>query len=73
VGIVPEPAVSPQTSETEPRLSIGQVAEHTGLSVHALRFYEREGLLVTPVQRGSDGHRAYSEWDLDTPAVPPRA
>ena len=24
-------------------LSIGQVAERTGLSVHALRFYEREG------------------------------
>src|SRR5689334_24122765 len=27
-------------------LTIGQVAERTGLSVHALRFYEREGLLA---------------------------
>lgn len=26
-------------------LSIGEVAERTGLSVHTLRFYEREGLL----------------------------
>ena len=34
-------------------LSIGQVAQRTGLSVHALRFYEREGLLATPVYRDS--------------------
>ena len=51
--------------EDEPHLSIGQVAERTGLSVHALRFYEREGLLVTPVHRGTDGRRAYTEWDLE--------
>lgn len=51
--------------EVEPRLSIGQVAGRTGLSVHALRFYEREGLLVTPVQRGTDGRRVYTEWDLE--------
>ena len=32
------------TTETSAeRLSIGEVAEQTGLSVHALRFYEREG------------------------------
>ncbi|QMU69659.1 MerR family transcriptional regulator [Streptacidiphilus sp. P02-A3a] len=46
-------------------LSIGQVAEQTGLSVHALRFYEREGLFVHPVRRGSGGHRAYSQDDVD--------
>jgi DNA-binding transcriptional MerR regulator len=50
---------------TELRLSIGQVAERTGLSVHALRFYEREGLFVTPVHRGAGGRRVYTEWDLD--------
>jgi DNA-binding transcriptional MerR regulator len=50
--------------EAEPRLTIGQVAERTGLSVHALRFYEREGLLVTPVHRGTDRRRVYTEWDL---------
>jgi DNA-binding transcriptional MerR regulator len=46
-------------------LSIGEVAERTGLSVHALRFYEREGLFPTPVRREVNGHRAYSEDDLE--------
>jgi DNA-binding transcriptional MerR regulator len=46
-------------------LSIGQVAERTGLSVHALRFYEREGLLADAVQRESNGRRVYTEDDVD--------
>jgi DNA-binding transcriptional MerR regulator len=47
-------------------LSIGQVAERTGLSVHTLRFYEREDLLLTThVARGSGGHRRYSQVDVD--------
>ena len=46
-------------------LSIGQVAERTGLSVHALRFYEREGLLVGPVERTATGRRVYTEWDVE--------
>lgn len=29
---------------------IGQVAKETGLSVHAIRFYEREGLLKAPAR-----------------------
>jgi MerR family transcriptional regulator, copper efflux regulator len=29
---------------------IGKVARQTGLSVHAIRFYEREGLLRAPVR-----------------------
>jgi DNA-binding transcriptional MerR regulator len=42
-------------------LGIGEVARQTGLSVHALRFYEREGLLISPqVPRGAGGHRRYS-------------
>jgi DNA-binding transcriptional MerR regulator len=47
------------------RLSIGEVAQRTGLSVHALRFYEREGLLASPVERTADGRRAYREQDLE--------
>ncbi len=43
--------------EEQPCLSIGQVAERTGLSVHALRFYEREGLLADPVQRAAGGFK----------------
>ncbi|MFE0788599.1 MerR family transcriptional regulator [Streptomyces sp. alain-838] len=46
-------------------LSIGDVAEQTGLSVHALRFYEREGLLVGPVRRTSGGRRRYRAFDVD--------
>ena len=54
-----------QSPQAQPPLSIGQVADRTGLSVHALRFYEREGLLASPVQRGPDGRRAYSDQDLE--------
>ncbi|MGZ0149041.1 MerR family transcriptional regulator [Kribbella sp. WER1] len=46
-------------------LSIGQVAERTGLSVHALRFYEREGLLADQVRRESNGRRVYTEDDVE--------
>jgi len=41
------------------------VSQRTGLSVHALRFYEREGLLASTVQRTADGRRRYSEQDLE--------
>jgi DNA-binding transcriptional MerR regulator len=51
--------------ETNLGLSIGQVAERTGLSVHALRFYEREGVLVAPVRRGPGGRRVYSDRDVE--------
>ena len=46
-------------------LSIGQVAERTGLSVHALRFYEREALLANPVARGPERRRVYREQDVE--------
>jgi DNA-binding transcriptional MerR regulator len=49
----------------EEELSIGDVARETGLSVHALRFYEREGLLLSQrVMRGTGGHRRYSPQDV---------
>ncbi len=52
-------------SEVAAGLSIGQVAERTGLSVHALRFYERAGILAHPVHRGQRGHRIYTERDME--------
>jgi DNA-binding transcriptional MerR regulator len=53
-------------SAPEHELSIGDVARRTGLSVHALRFYEREGLLLTQhVARGTGGHRRYTEQDVN--------
>jgi DNA-binding transcriptional MerR regulator len=49
----------------EQKLSIGDVAQETGLSVHALRFYEREGLMLTEhVARGTSGHRRYAPDDV---------
>lgn len=47
------------------QLGIGQVADRTGLSIHTLRFYEREGILVRPVRRGPGGRRVYTEDDID--------
>ena len=46
-------------------LSIGEVAERTGLSVHALRFYEREGILANPVRRDGGGRRVYGADDVE--------
>lgn len=46
-------------------LSIGQVAAKTGLSVHALRLYEREGMFASDVQRDHAGRRSYSRWDVE--------
>ncbi|MEQ4726190.1 MerR family transcriptional regulator [Nonomuraea sp. B19D2] len=48
-----------------PELSIGQVAERTGLSVHTLRLYEREGLFASEVRRSANGRRVYSEGDVE--------
>ena len=50
-------------------LSIGEVAARTGLSVHALRFYESSGILPDPVRRGPGGRRVYSEHDIEWLAV----
>ncbi|MBD2304290.1 MerR family transcriptional regulator [Chroococcidiopsis sp. FACHB-1243] len=44
-------------------LTIQQVAERTGLSVHTLRYYERNGLLE-PVNRAANGHRRYCAVDI---------
>ncbi len=44
------------------RLSIGQVANRTGLSVSAIRFYETRGL-VTPI-RNTGGQRRYLPSDI---------
>jgi DNA-binding transcriptional MerR regulator len=49
----------------EQELGIGDVARQTGLTVHALRFYEREGLMLSRhIARGTGGHRRYSAQDV---------
>lgn len=49
----------------QPTLRIGDVAHRTGLSVHALRFYERENLLVGPIFRDTGGRRRYTLEDVE--------
>jgi DNA-binding transcriptional MerR regulator len=45
-------------------LTIADAARVSGLSAHALRYYEKAGLLE-PVDRNGSGHRRYREEDLD--------
>ncbi|MFG1945895.1 MerR family transcriptional regulator [Nonomuraea sp. NPDC048826] len=46
-------------------LTIGEIAERTGLSVHTLRFYEREGLFARRVERDAGGRRLYTVGDVE--------
>ena len=46
-------------------VAIAEAARRTGISVHTLRYYERAGLVVTPVNRSSGGRRRYSQLDLE--------
>jgi Cu(I)-responsive transcriptional regulator len=39
-------------------MKIGEVARASGLGIHAVRFYEREGLIDEPARRAS-GYREY--------------
>jgi len=45
-------------------LTIEQASKLTGLSAHTLRYYERIALL-SPVGRATNGHRRYSQRDLE--------
>jgi DNA-binding transcriptional MerR regulator len=45
-------------------VTIAEAARRTGMSVHTLRYYERAGLAVSPVDRTSGGRRRYRELDL---------
>ena len=47
---------------TDDWLSIGAMAERTGVAVSALRFYEREGLIVS--QRTDGNQRRYHRSEL---------
>ena len=44
--------------------TIAEAAERSGLSAHTLRYYERDGLLLTGVDRSPSGHRRYTGRDL---------
>lgn len=42
--------------------SIGEFSKVTGVSIHTLRYYEKEGLIF--VKRNSAGRRIYGEGDI---------
>lgn len=44
-------------------MQIGEVAEHTGLSLRTIRYYEEVGL-AAPSARSAGGFRLYSRQDL---------
>jgi len=44
--------------------TIARAAELTGLTPDTLRYYERDGLLLSSVGRSATGHRRYQESDL---------
>lgn len=48
----------------ETTYTIQQAAEQTGLTSYTLRYYEDIGLL-DPIARATNGHRRYSEADLN--------
>ncbi|WP_147942226.1 MerR family transcriptional regulator [Microbispora sp. CSR-4] len=48
----------------EEGLSIAEAARRTGVSVHTLRYYERAGLVFSPVGRTTGGQRRYHGVDL---------
>lgn len=46
-------------------LSIGAVAQASGLSVHAIRFFEREGLFLRDIPRNAGGRRVFERQDIE--------
>ena len=42
------------------RMTIGQVAKLTGVSIETIRYYEKEGLITEP-ERSPSGYRQYPE------------
>jgi DNA-binding transcriptional MerR regulator len=45
-------------------VTIAEAARRSGVSVHTLRYYERAGLVISPVDRTHGGRRRYRPEDL---------
>lgn len=48
----------------EPEYTIGQIAKETNLSIHTLRYYEKEGI-VPFVRRNDSGLRVYTDEHIE--------
>ncbi len=44
-------------------MQIGQLAQHAGVAIDTVRYYERQGLLPQP-QRRASGYRQYGDHDV---------
>ena len=53
------------TTAAQTTFTIGQVSEATGLSTHALRFYEKERLFLGPVRRNAAGRRVFTAEEVE--------
>lgn len=51
-------------NKTMKKLTIGQLAKQTQVSIDTLRYYEKEGI-ITPPERTESGYRQYSEDYID--------
>ena len=49
-------------SKEKTRYSIQQMSNRTGLSIHTLRYYEKEGI-IKDVKRDQSGRRVFSDQD----------
>jgi DNA-binding transcriptional MerR regulator len=63
--VKPQPVSRPARPHPEEGLTIAEAARRTGVSVHTLRYYERAGLVINPVERNDSGRRRYRQLDLD--------
>ena len=45
-------------------MKIGRVSEQTGLGIHTIRYYEKQGLINKP-RKDASGHRHYTTDDVD--------
>jgi DNA-binding transcriptional MerR regulator len=45
-------------------MKIGSVSDQTGLGIHAIRYYEKQGLIRAPAKDAS-GHRNYDVKDIE--------
>jgi DNA-binding transcriptional MerR regulator len=59
-----KPREKPSTTVPAEGVTIAEAARRTGVSVHTLRYYERVGLVVSPIDRTAGGRRRYRHLDL---------
>ncbi len=45
-------------------MKIGAVSDKTGLGIHTIRYYEKQGLVIQP-KKDASGHRSYTSTDVD--------